>query len=152
MDTVRVWMSAPAIVARDTQTLPEGRRILQDSQIRRLPVVNAAGELVGIVTEGDISRISDSPERDMSEYNLYYRVRDLPLREFMRRPVITVTPDTSVYEAAYLMRSWRIHGMPVVVRSQVIGMLTVSDLLRRIVDEQSNPEFAPLDERSAGLD
>ena len=54
MDAVRDWMSSPAIVAPETMTLPEARRMLRERGIRGLPVVNAAGQLVGIVTEGDI--------------------------------------------------------------------------------------------------
>lgn len=133
MDIVRNWMSHPAVVASDTMTLPEARLLLSTQRIRRLPVVDAQGTLVGIVTEGDIRRISDSPDKDLAEYSLYYRICDLPLREFMRRPVITVTPDTPITDAAHLMLTWRIHGLPVLEQGQVVGVLTVSDLLRHLL-------------------
>jgi CBS domain-containing protein len=152
MDTVKSWMSSPAIVARDTETLPRARSTLLGEGIRRLPVVNAAGDLVGIITEGDINRVSDSPEKDVHEYNLYYRVYDLPLREVMRRPVITVTPDTPLREAAHLMLAWRISGLPVIDHGRVSGVITVSDLLRRMIWDEESPEFGPLSERSTGLD
>jgi len=115
MDAVKSWMSSPAIVARDTESLPRARSMLVAEGIRRLPVVNAAGDLVGIVTEGDINRISDSPDRDVHAYNLYYRVYDLPLREIMRRPVITV-----------------------------------SDLLRRLIATETATECGSLSEQSTG--
>jgi CBS domain-containing protein len=153
MDTVKSWMSTPAIIARDTETLPRARELLAAEGIRRLPVVSAAGELLGIVTEGDINRISDSPDRDVHEYNLYYRVHDLPLREIMRRPVITVTPDTPLHEAAHLMIAWRISGLPVLHNSQIVGVITVSDLLRRLIVSEANGEVGELlREQSAGLD
>jgi CBS domain-containing protein len=120
--------------------------------IRRLPVVNAAGDLVGIVTEGDINRISDSPDSDVHEYNLYYRVHDLPLREIMHRPVITVTPDTPLREAAHLMIAWRISGLPVLYNGRIAGVLTVSDLLRRLIATELDNEYGSLREQSAGLD
>ena len=78
MDAVRDWMSSPAIVAPETMTLPEARRMLRERGIRRMPVVDAAGRLVGIVTEGDINCISDSHVSDVRDYNLYHRVSDLP--------------------------------------------------------------------------
>lgn len=152
MDTVKAWMSSPAIVARDTETLPRARSRLLEEGIRRLPVVNAAGELVGIVTEGDINRVSDSPETDVHEYNLYYRVHDLPLREIMRRPVVSVTPDTPLREAAHLLLAWRIGGLPVIDHGRIVGVVTVSDLLRRLLYDEDCPEVGPLTERSAGLD
>jgi len=135
MDTVKAWMSSPAVVAHDTETLPRARELIVAEGIRRLPVLNAAGNLVGIVTEGDINRISDSPDSDVHTYNLYYRIHDLPLREVMRRPVITVTPDTPLHEAAHLMLAWRISGLPVLDHGRIIGVITVSDMLRRIIWE-----------------
>lgn len=42
MDQVRGWMSSPAVVAPETMTLPEARRLLQQRGIRRVPVVDAA--------------------------------------------------------------------------------------------------------------
>lgn len=149
METVKAWMSAPAIVIRDTETLPRARDLLVAAGVRRLPVVNAVGDLVGIITEGDINRISDSPERDNQTYNVYYRVHDLPLREVMRRPVITVTPDTPLHEAAHLLLAWRISGFPVLNQGRVIGVITASDMLRHIICEMDEAE---LRERSASLD
>jgi len=150
MDAVKSWMSSPAIVARDTESLPRARSMLVAEGIRRLPVVNAAGDLVGIVTEGDINRISDSPDRDVHAYNLYYRVYDLPLREIMRRPVITVTPDTPLREAAHLMIAWRISGLPVLHNGRIIGVITVSDLLRRLIATETATEYGSLSEQSTG--
>ncbi|MEI6776746.1 MAG: CBS domain-containing protein [Chloroflexales bacterium] len=148
METVKSWMSSPAIIARDTESLPRARDLLVTEGIRRLPVVNAAGCLVGIVTEGDINRISDSPDRDIHHYNLYYRVHDLPLRKIMRRPVITVSPDTPLHEAAHLMVAWRISGLPVLHNGQVVGLITVSDLLRRLIMAEYDHEYESLRERS----
>ncbi|NTW03758.1 MAG: CBS domain-containing protein [Oscillochloris sp.] len=151
MDTVRSWMSSPAIVAHDTDTLPCARDKLVAEGIRRLPVVDVAGELVGIVTEGDINRISDSPERDGYDYNLY-RIYDLPLREFMRRPVITVTLDTPLREAAHLLLAWRISGLPVLHQGHISGVITVSDMLRRIIWEEDSAEIDTVSEKLSGLD
>jgi CBS domain-containing protein len=51
--------------------------------------------------------------------------------DIMTRPVISVTPETSIEEAARLMLDHRISGLPVVDESAVVGMLTEGDLLRR---------------------
>jgi CBS domain-containing protein len=133
MDTVKAWMSSPAVVANDTETLPRARELIVAAGIRRLPVINAAGNLVGIVTKSDINRISDSPDKDIHQYNPYYQIHDLPLREVMHRPVITVAPDTPLHETAHLMLAWRVSGLPVLDRDKIVGMITVSDMLRRII-------------------
>lgn len=134
MDTVRDWMSQPPICVSDSTTLPEARRLMHRHRVRRLPVIDSDGHLVGIVTEGDINRISDSHVHDMRQYNLYHRVADLPLRDFMTRNVITVGPDDPVIAVAQLLLRHRIGGVPVVEEGRVIGVITESDLFRRMVE------------------
>ncbi|MBK9941471.1 MAG: CBS domain-containing protein [Kouleothrix sp.] len=126
-------MTSPPIVAPETMTLPEARRLLRERGIRRMPVVDAAGMLVGIVTEGDINRISDSHVSDVRDYNLYHRVADLPLRDFMTRQVYTVAPDMPVMQVAQILLEQRIGGIPVLEGQQIVGMITESDLFRLIV-------------------
>ena len=136
MDQVRGWMSSPAVVAPETMTLPEARRLLQQRGIRRVPVVDAAGQLGGVVTEGDINKISASHESDVRDYNMYHRVADLPLRDFMTRAVRTAAPDMLIMEVAQILLEQRIGGVPVVENGQVVGMITESDLFRLIVRRQ----------------
>jgi CBS domain-containing protein len=133
METVRQWMSQPAIVAPATMVLPEARRILQQHRIRRIPVMDAEGKLIGIVTEGDINRVSESHVTDVRDYNLYHRVGDLPIGEIMTRNPITVTPDMPIIEVARLLLENRIGGVPVVDDERVVGVITESDLFRLIV-------------------
>jgi CBS domain-containing protein len=136
MDKVRDWMSQPPICAPETMTLPEARRLMHKSRIRRLPVLDSAGRLTGIVTEGDINRISASHAHDVREYNLYHRAADLPLRDFMTRPVITVGPDEPIIAVAQLLLLHRIGGVPVVEGDRVVGVITESDLFRRMVERE----------------
>ena len=133
MDTVRQWMSRPAIVAPVTMVLPEARRLLQQHRIRRLPVMDAEGRLIGIVTEGDINRVSESHVTDVRDYNLYHRVADLPIGEIMTRDPITATPDMPIIEVAQRLLDHRIGGVPVVEDARVVGVITESDLFRLIV-------------------
>ena len=137
MDIVRCWMSSPAIVAPATTPLPQARSQMREQRIRRLPVVDNAGRLLGIVTEGDINRVSDSPATDVQDYNLYHRVGDLPIRDIMTRTVVTVAPETSILEVAQLLLEHRIGGVPVVEDRHVIGVITESDLFRLIVARES---------------
>jgi len=137
MDTVQEWMTSPAILAPETMTLPDARRLMQQRHIRRLPVVDATGRLVGIVTEGDINRVSDSHITDVRDYDLYHRVADLPIQEIMTRTVVTVAPDTPILAVAQRLLEQRIGGVPVVDEGQVVGVITESDLFRRIVAQET---------------
>jgi CBS domain-containing protein len=143
MELVCNWMTTPAIVAAETMTLPAARRLLQEQRIRRLPVVNAAGDLIGIVTEGDINRLSASSATDVREFNLYHRVADLPLRDCMTRDVITVTPDQSIVEVALILRDQRIGGLPVLDDGRIVGMITESDLFNMLLAQQHREQVRP---------
>lgn len=133
MDTVRQWMSRPAISAPATMVLPEARQLLRQQRIRRIPVVDTEGRLIGIVTEGDINRVSESHVTDVRDYNLYHRVSDLPIGDIMTRDPVTVTPDTPIIEVAQQLLEHRIGGVPVVEDGHVVGVITESDLFRLIV-------------------
>ncbi len=135
MDTVGQWMTTPAITAPPEMVLPAARQLLRDRRIRRLPVVDAAGTLLGIVTERDIIRVSDSHVTDVRDYNLYHRVADLPIGDIMTREVVTVSPDTPIIEVAQLLLDRRIGGVPVVEHGRVVGVITESDLFRLIVSQ-----------------
>src|SRR6476659_752013 len=127
MDTVRKWMSSPALVVDQSMPLPDVRQRLTQQHVRRLPVVDEAGRLVGIVTEGDINRVSDSPITDVRDYNLYHRVADLPIEAIMSGTVVTVVPDTPILALAQRLLEQRIGGVPVVDEGQVVGVITESD-------------------------
>ena len=133
MDTVSQWMSRPAISAPMTMVLPEARQLLRQHRIRRLPVIDAEGRLIGIVTEGDINRVSESHVTDVRDYNLYHRVGDLPIGDIMTRDPVTVTPDMPIIEVAQRLLDHRIGGVPVVEDERVVGVITESDLFRLIV-------------------
>ncbi|MEO7909536.1 MAG: CBS domain-containing protein [Roseiflexaceae bacterium] len=133
MDTVRQWMSRPAIIASATMLLPEARQLLRQRRIRRIPVIDTEGRLIGIVTEGDINRVSESHVTDVRDYNLYHRVGDLPIGDIMTRDLVTVTPDMPIIEVAQRLLEHRIGGVPVVENERVIGVITESDLFRLIV-------------------
>jgi CBS domain-containing protein len=140
MEQVRTWMTSPAITVAENMPLPMARRLLRECQIRRAPVVDAGGHLVGIITEGDINRVSDSHVGDVRDYDLYHRVADLPISVIVARDVVTATPDMPIMQVAQLLLEHRIGGVPVVEDGQVVGMITESDLFRLIVRRQIGAE------------
>lgn len=137
MDKVERWMTQPALVAPATMTVPEARRFMQQQCIRRLPVVNDAEELVGILTEGDIAHVSGSPETDVQQYDLHHTVRDLPIHEIMSRNVVTVTADARMEQVAQLLLEHRIGGVPVVEGKRVVGVVSATDLFRLIANSEN---------------
>ncbi len=130
---VRDWMTPNPITISPRTTLPEAHQIMKEKRIRRLPVVDENGQLVGIVTLGDVREASPSDATSLSIFELNYLLARLTVDKIMTRKVITVTPDTPIYEAARLMLEHKIGGLPVVEDGRVVGIITESDIFKMVV-------------------
>lgn len=133
---VRDWMSSPVISVDEEALLPEARSLMAEQGIRRLPVVDATGQLVGIITQSDIYKISASPATDVQDYDLYSIAGHLAVRRFMTRPAITASPDESVVAVAQRMLAHKISGLPVVEDGQIVGMITESNIFRMLIAQE----------------
>jgi len=130
---VRDWMSSPVITAHEQTLLPVARSLMAEHKVRRLPVTDDAGHLVGIVTQGDIFKISASPVSDVQDYDLYATAGHLPLCRFMSAPAISASPDESVVEVARRMLAHKISGLPVVENGAIVGIITESNIFRLLI-------------------
>ncbi len=93
---------------------------LNSLHIGAMPVTDANGALVGILSERDIVRAFARDGARLVER----RVRDLMVRE-----VVTCGPETSMSDAEKLMDKHRIRHLPVVDGAKVVGMLSVRDVM-----------------------
>jgi len=107
---------------------------MRDAQIRRLPVVDPAGHVVGIVTEKDLLNVSPSPATSLSMHELNYLLDKLLVAKVMTREVITVGEDTLVEEAARIMSDHDIGGLPVVRDARLVGIITKTDLFKVLLE------------------
>ncbi len=62
-----------------------------------------------------------------------------PVEEAMTREVLTVTPDTDVWEAARLLREHRVHRLLVVEDSKLVGLVSALDLLGALEPDEASP-------------
>ncbi len=129
---VKEWMTPNPICASPSTTLPQAHQLMKEHRIRRLPIVDK-GELVGIVTRGDVRGAEPSEATSLSIFELNYLVSKLTLDTIMTRDPVTVTPNTTLGEAARLMLFYTIAGLPVMDNGKVIGIITESDIFRMVV-------------------
>ena len=132
-ELVKEWMTANPVCASAHTTLPEALQLMQERRIRRLPVADEHGKLLGIVTRGDLRGAQPSEATSLSIYELNYLLAKLTLDRVMTKAVMTVTPNTTIGDAARLMLKHKIAGLPVVEAGRVVGMLTESDVFRLVV-------------------
>jgi acetoin utilization protein AcuB len=123
-------MTRPAITVRPETSMPDALDLMRKEHIRRLPVVNRRGEMVGIVTEGDLLKASPSAATSLSIYEVTYLLSKLTLERIMTGKVIAITEDAPLEEAARMMADNGIGGLPVVRGKQVVGMITETTLFR----------------------
>ncbi len=124
-------------------------RLMLGQRISGLPVVDEAGMLVGMLTEGDLLRRSETgtvwrrplwleflrgPGRQAEEY---VRANGRRVEEVMTRDVRTVTEDTPLDEVVALMEKRHIKRLPVVREGRVVGVVSRSDLLRALAERLS---------------
>ncbi|MCS7178767.1 MAG: CBS and ACT domain-containing protein [Anaerolineae bacterium] len=123
----------PITVTEDT-SLPEALELMRKEKIRRLPVLDKHGKLVGIVTELDLLRASPSPATTLSIYEMPYLLSKVKMREIMTREMITVTEDTPIEEAARIMADHKIGGLPVMRGDKLVGIITETDIFKLMLE------------------
>ena len=130
---VREVMTTSPVTVRPGTTVQAALRLVAEAHVTSLPVVNAAGQLRGIVSEADL--IKDRVPCDPRLHELAHP-DDLPDRhdfveQVMTPQVIAVGPDDDVVLAVDAMTSTTVKSLPVVDRSgRVLGMLSRSDVVR----------------------
>ncbi len=133
---VRDWMTREPITVDPKTTLPDAHRLMKDSHIRRLPVVER-GKLVGIVTLGDVREAQPSAATTLSIFEMHYLLSKLTVGRIMTRHPIAIAPDATIREAARLMLEHKIGGLPVVEpdSGKLVGIITESDIFRILAQE-----------------
>ena len=145
-------------VGPDT-TVAEAIRTMLDNRISGLPVIDEAGRLVGILTEGDLMRRGETgTERQRPRWleilmgpgrlaGEYVRTHGRKVDGIMTRDVVSVTPDTPLKEVVELMERRRIKRMPVLDGDVLVGILSRADLLRALLGAlEEKPAPVPSDE------
>ncbi|MBM3190467.1 MAG: CBS domain-containing protein [Chloroflexi bacterium] len=131
---VKERMSRHPITIRPETSLYDALRIMREGKVRRLPVLDKDGKLVGIVLEKDLLYASPSPATSLSVYEMNYLISRIKVEDLMSRDLITVDEDCPLEEAARIMVDNHIGGLPVMRGEQLVGMITESDLFKTFLE------------------
>ena len=107
-------------------TVLEAIKVLAQKDIGALLVIED-GKPVGIFSERDYAR------------NVYLKGKSSPktlVRDTMAAPVICVNPDQKVEECMALMTEKRVRHLPVMDGDELVGMVSIGDLVKSVIDEQ----------------
>jgi CBS domain-containing protein len=115
-------------------SIAEAMEWMRREKVRRFPVVDKKGKLVGIVTREDLLHASPSSVTSLSVWEVSYLLSQVKVKEVMTRNVTTVTEDVPLEEASRLMADNKIGSLPVLRDGMVVGIITesVQDLPRAV--------------------
>jgi acetoin utilization protein AcuB len=123
----------PITVSEDT-SIDKALEMMRDEKVRRLPVLDKHGKLVGIVSEKDLLYASPSPATSLSIYEIPYLLSKIRMHNIMTKDVITVTEDTPLEEAARIMADSKIGGLPVMRDGKLVGIITETDMFKLFLE------------------
>lgn len=148
---IRDVMSRDPITLAPTATLREAALTLADENVGGCPVVDAGGQLLGMLSEVDILealktqhkelRMLMPPEitfgisfveiiKEREALAAFKEVEDRIVRDLMTKEIHSVGPDDSVEKAIRIMVQYKIHRIPVVEGGRLVGIVTRGDILR----------------------
>jgi len=117
-----VWSLGPA------HSVYQAIEMMASKGVGALTVLSDQGELIGIISERDYARKVILQGKSS---------KTTQVAEIMSRDVIFIEPDSKVDEAMALMTVKRVRHLPVLLDQQLVGMISVGDLVKSKIDEQS---------------
>lgn len=156
MNVVDVMTRRVTTVGPDA-TVAEAAQLMLGRSVSGLPVVDKAGLVVGVVTEGDLLRRAETgTERRRSRWleflvgpgrvaDEYARAHGRRVEEVMTADVVTVTPETPLERVVELMERHRIKRLPVLEGGQLVGIVSRANLLHALARLAAAPATASSD-------
>ncbi|MGM8212822.1 CBS domain-containing protein [Virgibacillus sp. W0430] len=116
---LRSVMTSNVTTVKESQSIQEAAALMSERNIGSVPVVNESGQMVGIITDRDITLRSTAQGESAHT----------PVSEAMTsQQIVKGTPDMSAQEAAQLMAQQQIRRLPVEENGQIVGMVALGDL------------------------
>lgn len=127
---VRDRMTTHPVVIHDDTAVADALKLMRTNAIRHLPVVNQEGQLTGVVSEKDLVGAFPSPMAPLIARKISEFLHVLKVKKVMTPKVVTIPEDATIEEAAILMFSCHISGLPVMRGKTLVGIITATDLYK----------------------
>ena len=128
---VKNWMSTKLITVEEDVSMMEASQLMREKKVRRLPVLNKKGQLVGMLSDRDIKAASPSKATTLDVHELYYLLAKIKVKEVMTKKPYAISPEDTVEKAAVVMLEKKVSGLPVIDdKGALAGILTQGDVFR----------------------
>lgn len=133
--SVTTIMTKNVIKLNISDDLTKAEMLFKKHHIRHIPVVNGS-KIIGMLSYTDLLRISfvdavddEADVVDATVYNMF------TVEQVMAKNLITISPETTIKEAAEILASKEFHALPVVEGDLLIGIVTTTDLIKYLIDQ-----------------
>ena len=134
MSTVANWMTKDPITIPQDASIIEAIHLMKEKGIRRLPVM-AGGRLAGLITERMIKDYTPGKATSLDTWEVHYLLSKTAVKDVMNAKPQTVTPETSLSDAAQMILDHKLYGLCVVdATGQLVGIMSVGDMLKAVVE------------------
>jgi len=137
---VTAIMQQPVITIHPEAAVTDAAELMEDRNIRRLPVIDDNDCLVGIVTDTDVLE-AETANSVLSSYERAANEEWLTVSDVMTREVVTIDLHSTLGELTIQLMAHKIGGLPVVEadethcnQQRVVGIITETDIFRMIAD------------------
>ena len=127
-------MSRHPLTVKPDAKVDTALKRMREEKIRRFPVVDDGGKLVGIVSDKDLLYAAPSPATSLSIYELHYLYSRITVEQVMTRKVITVDENDPLEEAARIMVDNKVGGLPVMRDGKLVGLITETDIFKTFME------------------
>lgn len=134
---VRDLMTSSVLAVHGGDTLETVWDLMTHRHIRHVPVVDAQGGLIGLLSHRDLLRESLIAPEVGSETSTAELRRQVLVSEVLRGRPLSVTPDTPIAAAARALLEHKYGCLPVVESRRLVGILTEADFVRQFAEAES---------------
>ncbi|MHB8113017.1 MAG: CBS and ACT domain-containing protein [Bellilinea sp.] len=127
-------MSHPVLTISPDVPVQDALARMRREKVRRYPVVDKNGKMVGIVTNSDLMNASPSEATTLSVWEINYLLSKITVERVMSKNVLTTCESCPIEDAALIMADKKIGGLPVMRGDDVVGIITETDLFKLFIE------------------
>ncbi len=128
---IKDWMTKDVITVDPEASMMRAAKLMKEKNIRRLPVVDDKGKLVGMLSDRDVKEASPSKATTLDVHELYYLLSEIKVKNIMTPTPLTIQETDTVVKCAAIMHDKKISGLPVLnERGELVGIMTQNEVYR----------------------
>lgn len=128
---IKDWMTKDVITVDPETSMMRAAKLMKEKGIRRLPVVDDKGKIVGMLSDRDVKEASPSKATTLDVHELYYLLSEIKVKNIMSPNPLTILDTDTVVKCAAIMHDKKISGLPVLnEQGALVGIMTQNEVYR----------------------